>query len=113
MPGAIEPSRRLDLTTRTAGLTRRTERTLSRMEEGVLIRISATQGEALVSASKLQELDFLGRQAALGEVANVKMRDAICAGDPVLMERVTFLLDIGLVGKGEIIADTVAKFRRI
>ena len=41
------------------------------------------------------------------------MRDAICAGDPVLMERVTFLLDIGLVGKGEIIADTVAKFRRI
>ena len=25
----------------------------------------------------------------------------------------TFLLDIGLVGKGEIIADTVAKFRRI
>lgn len=113
MPGAIEPSRRLDVTPAPRGLSRRTERSLSRLEEISLLRIGATQAEALVSAEKMKELDFLGRQAALGEGANVKMRDAMAGGDPVLMERVTFLLDVGLIGKGEILADTVAKFRRI
>lgn len=91
---------------------RRVNRQVARVEERTLLRLAAVQGEGLVQAEKLREVDHLTREAITGHAMLRQWADTLAAGDPFLADELKFFTDTARIGKGEIIADTIDSFCR-
>jgi hypothetical protein len=94
------------------GLSRRTERTLSRLSDHTLVAIAEVQAEGLVQNERLHEIDRLARSAMTGQAMLAKWRDTLAAGDPFLTDELRFFTDVARMGKGEVIANTIDCFTR-
>ena len=112
MPGALEPIRHNApaLSTRAPAL--RTTRVLNNLEHNTLVRRARVQAEAIITGEKMEEIDYVTRQALAGQSMLAKWRDTLAAGDPFLADELRFFVDTARLGKGELIADLVADFSR-
>lgn len=90
----------------------RTRRELARLESETITRIARTQSTGIVQAEKVHELDNLSREAMTGQALLARHRDAISGGDVILNDELRYFSDLARVGKGEVIADTIAAFCR-
>src|SRR5687768_8425513 len=93
-------------------LPRKTARELASVQHRTIVRTAGVQGEAIVQATKLHEIDHLTREAMTGQALLCKWRDTLAAGDPFLGDELKFFCDIARLGKGEIIADTITAYSR-
>lgn len=97
----------------TGRLPRRIVRTLEGVEGNTLVRTALVRGEALVAKEKLDEIDYLAWKAMSGHAMLDGWANHLAGENPVLMDELRFFKDMARLGKGEVIADTIDKFRRI
>lgn len=97
----------------TGRLSRQVVRTLESVEGSTLVRTALVRGEALVAKGKLDEIDFLAWKAMSGHAMLDGWANHLAGENPVLMDELRFFKDMARLGKGEVIADTIDKFRRI
>ena len=88
----------------------RTERALDSIEERALLRSAGVRAASLVQAVKLHEIDFLSREAMSGQAMLRQWADTLSGTDPVVAEELSFFVQVARVGKGEVLADTIASF---
>lgn len=117
MPDLVPSSRTGDLTPTVgagvAGLAnndRRTSRALQSVQRNTIVRMASVQGHAIVQNEKLHEIDRLSREAMSGQAMLAQWRTLLAHGDPFIEDELRFFTDIARIGKGEIIADTIADF---
>jgi hypothetical protein len=92
---------------------RRLANGLARIQGDLVLREAATQAEAQVTVDKIRELDFVAYEGMSGQ-AMLHRWGALLAGDDILLaDDVNFFKGMTKIGKGEIIADLVNKFRKI
>jgi hypothetical protein len=96
-----------------ARLPRRVARGLSEIEGTTALRIAAVRGETIIASEKVHEIDFLTWEAMSGHAMLAGWANHLAGEDPVLMDELRFFKDTARLGKGEIIADTIDKFRRM
>ncbi len=94
-------------------LPRRINRDLAEIEGGTLLRVASVRGEAMVGREKLDEIDFLTWKAMSGHVMLDGWAKHLAGENPVLLDELRFFKDTARLGKGEVIADTIDKFRRM
>ncbi len=111
---SLEPFRPPSLPSRRPGpyLSRRAERALAATHEQSLIRLARVACEELVSSEKLRAVDHLAETAMIGQAMLAKWRETLAGPDPMLADELRFFTDVARLGKGEIIVDTIAAFRR-
>ena len=95
-----------------SGVSRRTARALTNLEERTLLRVADVQGEGYVATEKVKEVDRLVREAMTGQAMLRKWGEVLSTNDPVTAGDMLFLGDIAKMAKGEIIADTVDTYCR-
>ena len=88
-------------------------RDLGYVDRQTVVRVAAVQAEGIAQAEKVRELDYLAEVAMLGQALVVRYRDVVAGADPLLQDELRFITDMARLGKGEIIADTIAALRRI
>ena len=89
----------------------RTGRALAAIEYGTVVRMANVQSEGYVEAEKLREVDRLAHTAMSGHALLRKWSEQLAAGDPFAADDLKFFSDIAKLGKGEIIADAINRFR--
>ena len=72
--------------------------------------MASVQGHAIVQNEKLHEVDRLTREAVSGQTMLAQWATALAKGDAFVADELRFFTDLARVGKGEILADTVADF---
>ena len=87
---------------------RRTGRELAQIERSTIVRSAHVQGQAIVQAEKIHEIDRLTREAMSGQAMLSRWAVTLAQGDPFIADDLRFFSDIAKLGKGEIIADTVS-----
>jgi hypothetical protein len=87
-------------------------RDLVRVERRMLNRMAEVQAEGYVNAEKLRELDHLTREALLGHATTHALANQLAGSDPLLRDALTFYEETARLGRGEILAETVASFCR-
>jgi hypothetical protein len=94
-------------------LPRRFARGLSEVEGATVVRAAAVQCEAIIAAEKIKQVDYLTWQAMSGHAQLAGWANHLAGEDPILHDELRFFKDTARLGKGEIIADTIDKFRRM
>jgi hypothetical protein len=94
-------------------VTRRVAKGLSEIEGGVLLRAAGVRGEAVVAAEKMDEIDYLAWKAMKGHDDLVKWAAHLAGDDIMLADDLRFFRDMARLGKGEIMADVIDKYRRM
>lgn len=94
------------------GLDRRSGRVLAGLERDTVVRAASVHARAIVQTEKLHEIDRLARQAMAGQAMLNQWAATLSQGDPFVADELKFFTDVARLGKGEIIADTVASFGR-
>jgi hypothetical protein len=87
-------------------------RDLARVERQMLTRVAEVQAEGYVDAEKLRELDHLTREALLGHAMTHALANQLAGSDPLLRDALAFYEETARLGRGEILAETVASFCR-
>jgi organic radical activating enzyme len=94
-------------------VSRGTARALAAVHERGLVREAQVQVEGSITSAKMRELDFVAYEAMSGQ-AMLHRWGALLAGDDLLLaDDVRFFKDMVKIGKGEVIADLVTKYRRV
>lgn len=93
-------------------LDRRSNRALSVMERDTVVRAASVHARAIVQTEKLHEIDRLAREAMAGQAMLNQWASTLAHGDPFVADELKFFTDVARLGKGEVIADTVASFGR-
>ena len=88
----------------------RTSRALRSIQRSAIVRTASVQSHAIVQNEKLQEVNRLAREAMSGQALLGQWRSTLAQGDPFVEDDLRFFTDIARIGKGEIIADTIADF---
>lgn len=91
---------------------RRTSNALARLEADTVLRVAATQATGIVQAEKVRELDNLAREAMTGQAMLARQREVLAGNDPLLHDELRYFSDLSRIGKGEVMADTIAAFCR-
>jgi hypothetical protein len=94
-------------------LPRQAERAIARIEGGTVVRATLVRAEAIVAAEKMEEIDFLTWKAMSGHAMLRGWAHQLADDDPVLLDELRFFKDTARLGKGEIVADVIDKFRHI
>lgn len=89
---------------------RQTARQLAEMEQAAVVAMASVQANGVVQAEKIEEIDRLTRTAIVGQTMLSQWAATVAQGDPFMADDLKFFLDVAKIGKGELIADTVAKF---
>lgn len=89
---------------------RRTSRALANLQGHTVVRAASVQAHAMVQTQKMHEIDHLTREAMSGQAMISQWATTLAHGDPFLADDLKFFTDIARIGKGEVIADTIADF---
>lgn len=90
----------------------RTQRILAAIEDDITIQAARVQGASLIEACKLHEIDFLTREAMVGQAMLRRWGDVLAESDPALAEEMAYFAALARVGKSEIIADAIGAFSK-
>jgi hypothetical protein len=91
---------------------RRASRARVAVERQTLVRLARVQAHGLVQAEKEHEIDQLAREAMTGQAMLSKWGATLAQDDPFLQDDCKFFSDMAKMGKGEILADSIADFCR-
>lgn len=94
------------------GITRQTARALGRLDSATALRAVGAMAESTVQQVKMHEIDILARDAMTGQAMLTRWRDTLAGADPLLADELKFFSDAARIGKGEVLADTIAFFCR-
>lgn len=89
---------------------RRLARSLGSLERHTVLRAASVQAHAMVQTQKVHEIDHLTREAMSGQAMLNQWAATLAHGDPFLADELKFFTDVARIGKGEIIADTIADY---
>lgn len=87
-------------------------RSLTRLGEQTLLRVGQVHADGLIVAELCREIDRLTQVAMSGHTMLCKWRDVQAGSDPLLADELRFFTDVSRLGKGELIANTIASFQR-
>jgi hypothetical protein len=90
----------------------RATRELSALEVDTRMRLATVQAEGFVQAARMGEIDALAREAMIGQATLVRWSESLAGNDPFLADQLRLFVDAARLGKAEIVADTIATFRR-
>jgi hypothetical protein len=90
----------------------RSSRAVVRVCDETTVRLARVQAEAIVQAEKIHEIDHLAREAMSGQALLHQWAATLSNGDAFTADDMRFFLDTAKLGKGEIIADTIATYCR-
>lgn len=93
-------------------LDRRTAVYLRQLDRQTLRRLADIQAEAITTAAKFREIDHLAQVAMFGQAMLSRVREAMAAGDPFLLDELRVYGDVARIGKVETLADFVHRMRR-
>lgn len=97
----------------TTRASKRLVKDLAEVRGSALLRTAEVQGEAAVAREKLDEIDYLIWKAMTGHVMLDGWAHQLAGDNPVLADELRFFKDMSRLGKGEVIADVITKFRRL
>ncbi len=89
----------------------RTGQALASVEHHTVVRVAEVQSEGIVTGEKLREVDRLAYVAMSGQAMLRGWANHLAADDPILTDEMRFFSDVAKLGKGEVIADAINRFR--
>ena len=95
------------------GMSRRVERALAEVRGGAIVRQAQIQAESLLTASKLHEVDYVALEAMTGQAMLHRWASTLASDDLILADDLRMFRDVAKIGKGEVLADLIDKYRRI
>lgn len=90
----------------------RVGRALAAIEQRSVVRMATVQGEGFVEAEKLREIDRLAHTAMSGQAFLRGWVNHLAGDDMVMADELRFYTDLAKLGKGDIIAGAIDRFRR-
>lgn len=98
----------------TAGAVQRLQSSweLSSLERRTRFRLATVQAESFVQQAKIDEVQHLVREGMSGSALLRGWANTLSGGDPLLAEEMRYFAELGRLGVGEIIADTIDSFCR-
>lgn len=94
-------------------VSRRLGRALAEVRGETMVRQAQVQAESLLTDSKLHEVDYVTYQAMSGQAMLHRWAGVLAGDDIILADDLRMFRDVAKIGKGEMIADLVDKYRRI
>lgn len=91
---------------------RRTSQTIRDLEHQTLVEVAIVRSVGLIQAEKLEEIDYLAREAMAGQAMLNGWAVTLAHGDPLAADDFKFFSDIAKLGKSQVIADTINSFSR-
>lgn len=98
---------------RSQQVSRRLGRALAEVRGGTMVRQAEVQAESLLTDSKMHEVDYVTYQAMSGQAMLHRWAGMLAGDDIILADDLRMFRDVAKIGKGEMIADLVDKYRRI
>jgi hypothetical protein len=94
-------------------LTRRVVRQLVEISGQSIVREAAVRAEAVITAAKLHEVDYVTYEAMNGQAFLRSWAAQLASEDILLADELRGLGNVARLGKGQILADLVDKYRRM
>lgn|SRR5487761_1514509 len=94
-------------------VSRRLARSLAELRGGTIVRQAEVQAESLLTASMAHELDYATYEAMTGQAMLHRWAGVLASDDIILGDDLRMFRDVAKIGKGELLADLIDKYRRI
>jgi len=95
------------------GLSRQTQRSLTRLDEQTEIAVAVVQAEADISASKVDAVGHVAQRAMQDVVFLSQIEQMLGQSVPLSAGRLRAIGDLATLGIGQVVTDSVIQLRRL